>query len=310
MSPKNKTGSPKTSDHKKREDANIDHLLKQTLKDDLPVDAEAVMKNQLEGFRLKLEEASGRTWAGQKTFQAILNLMDVRWARILVKKEVVLVISLMMIVLGSFIHSSGSPNQLTENLSVLGTSVVVSNEMIRSQSMECSIQMYGDNQEPLHYAIQWLSPNLSKVHVEDSRNAPLKTIWISEEDIVIDDHITDRRFEKKISTQLDDPILKPIVGYLEPEELVERMYGEWKLLKYQKQKECAQGIFAIALSDERATLEVTLDLCTHLPVSIKKILHGEEFGEERVIFNVRYTWNIPISPQSLAPTQILENPKG
>ncbi|MGB6340237.1 MAG: hypothetical protein WBF32_10720, partial [Candidatus Aminicenantaceae bacterium] len=191
---------------------------------------------------------------------------------------------------------------------VLGTSVVVSSQMSRSQSMECSIQMSRENEKPLKYSIQWLSPNLSKIKVEESDNTPLKTIWLSEEDIVIADHVNDTLRKEKHLAQFNDPVLRPIVGYLAPKELVERMYEEWQLIQYQKE-ECGQGIFTVALPNERAILEVTVDLCTYLPVTIKKILSADERDEETLIFAVRYTWNIPLSPELFSPQPIKESQK-
>jgi len=249
-----------------------------------------------------------RTRAESRPSRGISYLKGIRWIHFLLKKEVFVVVSLLMIVLGGFIQSSGSSNKLTENLSVLGTSVVVSSQMSRSQSMECSIQMTRENEKPLKYSIQWLSPNLSKIQVEESDNTPLKTIWLSGEDIVIADHVADTLRKERHLAQFSDPMLQPIVGYLAPTELAERMYGEWQLIQYQKEG-CGQGIFTVALTNERATLEVTVDLCTYLPVSIKKILPAEERGEKTLVFDVRYTWNIPLSPELLSPQPIKESQK-
>jgi hypothetical protein len=309
MSQRNRNNSPNGPDNGKAKDTHIDHLLKQTFKDDLPPDAENAMKKQLVRFRTKMDQAdTDRTRAESKAFRGISYLRVIRWVHFLFKKEVFVVVSLLMIVLGGFIQSSGSSNKLAENLSVLGTSVVVSSQMSRSQSMECSIQMSRENEKPLKYSIQWLSPNLSKIQVEESDNTPLKTIWLSEEDIVIADHVNDTLRKERHLAHFSDPMLQPIVGYLAPKELVERMYGEWQLIQYQKE-EYGLGIFTVALPNERAILEVTVDLCTYLPVAIKKILSAEERDEETLVFEVRYTWNIRLSPELLSPQPIKESQK-
>ena len=307
MSQQNRNDSPNKPENRKAKDTRIDHLLQQTFTDDLPPDAKNAMKRQLDRFRTKMDQAqTDRTRAESRPSRGISYLKGIRWIHFLLKKEVFVVVSLLMIVLGGFIQSSGSSNKLAENLSVLGTSVVVSNQMSRSQSMECSIQMTRENEKPLKYSIQWLSPNLSKIQVEESDNTPLKTIWLSEEDIVIVDHVADTLRKERHLAQFSDPMLQPIVGYLAPKELVERMYGEWQLIQYQKE-ECGLGLFMVALPDERAILEVTVDLCTYLPVTIKKILPAEERGEETLVFDVRYTWNIPLSPELLSPQPIKES---
>ena len=307
MSQQNRNDSPNKPENRKAKDTRIDHLLQQTFTDDLPPDAKNAMKRQLDRFRTKMDQAqTDRTRAESRPSLGISYLKGIRWIHFLLKKEVFVVVSLLMIVLGGFIQSSGSSNKLTENLSVLGTSVVVSSQMSRSQSMECSIQMTRENEKPLKYSIQWLSPNLSKIQVEESDNTPLKTIWLSEEDIVIVDHVADTLHKERHLAQFSDPMLQSIVGFLAPKELVERMYGEWQLIQYQKE-ECGLGLFMVALPDERAILEVTVDLCTYLPVTIKKILPAEERGEETLVFDVRYTWNIPLSPELLSPQPIKES---
>lgn len=308
MNQNNKIRSANGPDDTKPEDQNIDHLLQQAFKDDMPQAAKTAMKEQLDQFRLMMEQAKTRkTSADQKMFQWTFRFGSVRWTHFLFKKEVIIMVSLMMIVLGSFIQSAGSPNRLTENLSVLGTSVVVSDEISRSYSMECSIELFGESQKSLNYSIQWLTPNLSKIRVKDSNDTPLKTIWISEEEIVIVDHVHDIRYKKKHPAHLDEPIIKPIVGYLAPTELLERMYGEWQLKQYQEQKECAQGTFTIGLPNERETLEVTIDLCTYLPRSIKKICLAETYDEEKLIFSIQYSWNVPLSRDQLSPKPIKDN---
>jgi hypothetical protein len=309
MSQRNRVNSPNGPDNGKTKDTHIDRLLQQTFKDDLPPDAENAMKRQLDRFRTKMEQAeTDGIRAESKGSRGISYLKSIRWAHFLLKKEVFIVVSLLMIVLGGFIQSSGSSNKLAENLSVLGTSVVVSNQMSRSQSMECSILMSRENQKPLKCSIQWLAPNLSKIRVEESDNTPLKTIWLSEEDIVIVDHVVDTLHKERHLAQFSDPMIQPIVGYLAPKELVERMYGEWQLIQYQKE-ECGMGIFTVALPNERAVLKVTVDLCTYLPVTIKKILSAEEHDEETLVFEIRYTWNIRLSPELLSLQPIKESQK-
>jgi hypothetical protein len=291
-------------------DTHIDNLLQQTLRDDLPLDAEIVMKKQLERFQAKMEQVeTDSTREDSKATKGISHLRGVRWINFLLRKEALVVVSLLMIVLGSFIHSSGSSNKLAENLSVLGTSVVVPSQMSRSHSMECSIQVYGKNEKQLKYSIQWISSNLSKIQVADSDNTLLETIWLSEEDIVIADHVSDTIRKEKRPAQLSNPLIRPIIGYLTPAELVERMFGEWKLEQYQQNVECRLGIFRVALPNERAILKLAVDLRTYLPVTIKKFLPAEELGEDTLILDLQYRWNIPLSRELVSPQLIKENQK-
>jgi hypothetical protein len=310
MSERTRDNSPNGPNKAQPKAKHIDHLLQQTFKDDMPSDVEMAMKKQLDRFRHKMERASTRkTGSDRRIFRGIFNPGGIRWANFLFRKEGLVVVSLLMIVLGGFIQSSGLSNQLTENLSVLGTSVVVSNQINRSHSMECSIQMPRDSQEPLHYSIQWLSPSLSKIQVKESDNEPLKTLWLSEEDIIVADHVNGRMHKERRPAQFDDPMIQPIIRYLTPTGLAERMYGEWTLEQYHQQADCRQGIFKVSLPDESALLKVTVDFCTYLPVTIKKFLVSEEQKEGKEIMNVEFTWNVPLSPEHLIPNPIKENQK-
>jgi hypothetical protein len=298
----NRNRLPTRNENGKAKDTHIDNLLQQTFKDDLPMETEDAMKTQLDRFQTKMEQVDrDKTRIESRAFRGVFPFKRIQWTHFLLKKEVFVVVSLLMIVLGGYIQSSGSSNKLLENLSIIGTSVVVSSQMSRAQSMECLIQLSREKEKPLKYSILWLSPNLLKIQVKDSDNTSLKTIWLSEGDIVIADFVNDMLYKKKHTAQFSDPVLQPILGYLVPTELAERMYGEWQLKQYQQQLECGRGIFTVGLPNERANLEVTVDLCTYLPVSIKKILPAEEHSEETLIFDVQYRWDVPLSPELMSP---------
>jgi hypothetical protein len=54
---------------------------------------------------------------------------------------------------------------------------------------------------------------------------------------------------------------------------------------------------------------VTVDHCTYLPVSIKEISPAEKQSEKKLILNVKYTWNIPLTPEHLSPKPTKESHK-
>ena len=310
MSERSKDHSQGERSHGQKKDTHIDHLLQQVLKDDIPPDVETALKDQLDQYRLRMEQAEARTIsADRKIFRRLSQLEGARWLHFLLHKEVLVVVSLLMIVLGGFIQSSGSSNQLTENLSVLGTSVAVSSQMNRSHSMECSIQLSRESRKPLIYSVKWLSPNLSKIEIKESDNTHLKTLWLLEEEIVIADHLDGKVYKKRHLELFNDPMIQPILGYLAPMDLIERMYGEWNLKQTVKKGPCEQRIFTVSLPNEKTILEVAVNLCTFLPVSIKKVLPAEKPGEQRMILNVRYTWNAPLTPENLSPKPIKESQK-
>lgn len=311
MSRRNRPDPSNGPDKKKPRDARIDHLLKRAFRDDLPPDAEKAMKRQLERFQTKMEQRkSHRIRAYNRVFRAISHLKDARWTHFLLRKEALIAASLLMVIWGAFIQSYGSTNRLAENLSVLGTSVVVASQTSRFHSMECAIQLYGESGRLFNYSILWLAPNMSKIQITRSDDTPLKTIWLSEEDIVIADHSKGTLHREKYSPQSSDRLLQPIVGFLSPQELAEQMYGDWTLKQYRREDECGEGIFTVALPNERAALEVTVDLCTYLPVTVRKIALSGTHREGKPIMNVHFRWGIPLSPEFLSPPAKKENQNG
>ncbi len=302
MSKRNRVDPPNRPLKGKQKDIPLDDLLKQTFKDDLPPDVEGSMKKQLNEMRMKMEQVTQeKSRTDHKGFHTLAQFRGIQWGQFFLKKEVLIAASLLMIVLGGFLQSSGFSNSLKKNLSILGTSVAVSSQINQAQSMVCSIQMSEETENPLRYSIEWLSPNLSKIKVSDDDHKPLKTIWIAEEEIVIADHIKNTLHTEKHPPQLMDPLIQPIIGYLSPAELKEEMFGVWQLKNYEQRDECQWGTFTVSLPEENAILEVTVDLCTYLPINIKKIHPTKERVGGELIMNVQYSWNGPISEEILSP---------
>jgi hypothetical protein len=289
MSKRNRVGSPNRPHNGKLKDIPMDDLLKQIFKDDLPPDVERTMKKQLSTLRMKMEQTiQEKSRTDRMGSLTLSQFREIPWIQLFLKKDVLVAASLMMIVLGGLLQSSGFSNSLKKNLSILGTSVAVSSQINQAQSMICCIQMSEEAENPLTYSIQWLSPNLSKIKV-------------SEEEIIIADHIKNTLHKEKHPLRTMDPLLQPIIGYLSPAELMEQMFGMWQLKNYEQRDECQWGTFTVSLPEENAVLEATVDLCTYLPLSIKKIHSTKERAGGELIMNVQYSWNEPISSETFSP---------
>jgi len=285
-------------------DFEIDDLLKQTLKDDLPPELESRMKKQLKLFREKMEqpqqqrrkETNGILWR-------LFHGEGLKWMQWMVKKQVLAPASIIMVVLGAVLHITGPSSVLAESISLLKTSVIVSDRVNHARSMECSMQVPAENDQHLKYFIQWLSPNLTRVQVKNQNQDIIKTMWISEEEITIADHTTSilRKVEKV--SQIGDPEFQHALGLLSPFDLVERMEGKWRLKQYKQHGDCEWGIFTVAIPEEKTLLEFTVDLCTFLPTNFKKFLKDpkKESGEGKILMNVNFRWNTSIPPQLMVP---------
>ncbi|MFB0566940.1 MAG: hypothetical protein ACETWK_14840 [Candidatus Aminicenantaceae bacterium] len=291
-------------------DFDIDELLKKALKEDLPPEVEIGMKRQLHKFRKKIErpepERSTRTVMFLRQFFHGPRWQSMRW---IFRKDVLASTSVLLVALGGFLHISGSHNSLTENISLLGTSVLVYDQVSHTESMECSVEIPEEKDTFLKYSIQWLSPNLTRVQVKKSDETVFKTMWLSEEEIAIEDHIKDTVRKSKSVSRILDLQFKPVIELLSPHEMVEQLYGQWQLKYYERRAECELGIFIVTIPEEKAFLEITVDLCTYLPVNIKKFLleSTEAGGESKMLMKAEFRWNIPLLPQLMYPQSTKEN---
>lgn len=285
-------------------DFDIDELLKQSLKDDLPPEAEKSMKRQLIQLRKKMEKLEREpTPRINKYLNKLFRAERKPWMHWMLKKEVLAAASVAMIVLGSMLHMSGSQSALSKKISLLGTSVLVSGQVSRVESMECAVKALKDDAKSLTYSIQWVPPNLTKVQIKRSDDAVIKTLWLSEEEILIKDHIKGTISREKNIAQISDPHFHAVLGLLSPPDLVERMYGQWQLKQHEKHGDCEWGIFIITLPEESALLEISVDLCTYFPVNMEKFIldSSKENKKGKLLLNVHFKWNTTISLQEISP---------
>ena len=282
----------------------IDDLLKQTLKDDLPPDLERRMKKQLKLFREKMEQPQQQR--REETNGALWRLFHgegLKWMKWMFKKQVLAPVSIIMIVLGAVLQISGPSSVLAESISLLKTSVIVSDRVSHAGSMECSMQVPAENEQHLKYSIQWLSPDLTRVQVKKQNKHIIKTMWISEKEITIVDHATNTLRKVENVNQIDDPEFQHAMDLLSPLDLLERMEGKWRLKQYKQHGDCEWGTFTVAVPEEKILLELTVDLCTFLPTNFKKFLANpkKESGEGKILMNVNFKWNTSIPPQLMVP---------
>ena len=110
----------------KSDNHEMDSLLKEVLKDDLPPEVESRMKRQFIQFREKIEQQKRKSrmktsMAGRRLFRQ----ETWRWARWMLKKEILAFSSIIMIALGGFMHLSGHSSALAESFSMLRPSISV-----------------------------------------------------------------------------------------------------------------------------------------------------------------------------------------
>ena len=287
----------------KSNNQDIDSLLKEVLKDDLHPEAENRMKRRFIQFRERIEQQErqpriktgmiGRRLFRQETW---------RWAHWILRKEILAFSSIIMIALGGFMHLSGHSSALAESLSMLRTSVSVWEQVRHADSMECTVQVPAHNGKSLAYSIQWISPNMTRVDVR-SADEINKTLWMLDERFIIADRKKNTLRKAGSFVQIKDTVFQPVMGFLSPEELAESIYRRWKPVQYKQQVERGWGTFILTNHEEKALLEMTIDLNTYLPVKFSKFFQDsfETGKEKKLALEVLFIWNQPLLPKLMVP---------
>jgi len=282
----------------------IDEFLKQALKDDLPPEAERKMKRQLTLFREKME--GKRPQRETETISFLWRLLSgqkVEWGQHMLKRGIVALASIIVVVLGIHMQTTGAQGGLSESLTALGTSASVFNQVRRVESMECLINIYDKNKETLKYSIQWLSPNKTRAHLEKPGEIPFKTMWIKDQEITIVDHMKNTIRNVENIEQIKNSQFQPILSFLSPSLLEESLQGQWVLKQFKQQEDYESGIFDVIYQEERTRMEVTINMSTNLPITIKRLVHDptRTRGEGDIFINIFFKWNKPVPLDLMVP---------
>lgn len=280
-----------------------DNLIRHVLKDDLPPELEKRMRERAVRFRKELEQSKLTRRLNLRLIGK--NLAQSRvwpWVGWILRKEILAGASVLMLALGGALQLTGHRSALADTVSVLNTSVSVMDRIGHTETMECQMEIPGDNGLSLSYSIRWLSPNLTRIdaHKTDKMN---KTLWILESGIFIADHIKNTTEKAEGVWKIIDATFRPVLWLMTPEELADRMYGRWQLRLYEQTDEPGQGLFIFINQEDSAVLEMTVDLNTYLPLNIKKYLPASaKTGEKgRLLMQARFSWNQPVSPRIMTP---------
>jgi len=286
------------------DDKRIDKILKETLKDDLSLKMERKMKRQLIEFREKMEGKRPQSETETSSFLwRLLSGERMEWGQHILKRGVVALASIIVVILGIRMQTTGAQGGLSESLTALGTSASVFNQLRNVESMECLINIYDKDKETLKYYIQWLSPDKTRAHLEKPGEIPFKTMWIKDQEITIVDHASKTTHKVKSIEQIQETPFQNVMSFLSPLLLEERLQGQWVLKQFKQQEDCEWGIFDVINPEEGRRMEVTINMSTDLPVTLKKLLPGpgKEKGERTFFMDVYFEWNTQIPPDLMVP---------
>jgi hypothetical protein len=286
-------------------DQEIDRLLRETLRDDPPAGLEQRLERHWEAFQDRASREAVRVRRSAKGGHED----PLRWfllaSKRLLPKGALAAAAVGMVVWGILMQAGGSSHVLANNLSLIKTTVLVKDQVSLAPALSCRVEVSdGSGGGRLAYLVQWLPPDLQRVDMWDRDGDPVRTVWVRDQIIIVADRGTERVYSVGDLGQIDDPYLPAILELIQPQELANRLYGEWEESRRELRENCIWSTFQIASLDEhRDTFDLTVDLCDYRPVEIRRVLDASALSQEggRVTLHFRLTWDTEIPKERMIP---------
>jgi len=288
----------------------IDDLVRQALKDDLPPDLEEGMKIHFLELRRVMEtrepQAARRL---SRMGGPLLATGEWQWMRLFFGRGALAFLSVLLMVLGGAIHLSGYQGHLAGAVSLLKTSLMISEQMRRATSMECRVQMPANNGQVMRYLIRWTFPARTRVDCIEG-NVPRNILWISDGTPSTFNH-----GDKTLRTGKDTADFMPrqllaAAGFLSPLEMVRCLHGHWSLMDRKSKAGRGLGFFRLSCPDGVSTLLLAVDMNSHLPESLTVLTprSAQAVKEGDFVGQVDFIWNRKIPSELLIPGAVLQSP--
>jgi hypothetical protein len=268
----------------------LDNLLKQALKDDLPPEAESTMNRQFLNLQRTLDRPESLTEADEWS-----------WMRGLFRKEILALASAVMLILGVVMQLGGSQSALAHSIEQLKVIVTVSMSLNRAAFMDCTVMKLGAGGENSSYHVRWRAPGDARMDMVSGDGA--QTIWISNETISFADSDGGVLRSMPIKTMTLGPVWQPALEFTTPTLLAKHMEEQYGLMQTGERRGAGSGEFLIVGREDGQAVEITVDARTYLPKVLKKYAldSGRTNGDRVCLTEVRFLWNQPIPRELFVP---------
>ena len=275
--------------NKKEETAmDIEALLEEYLKDDIPEEERSRLNDLVDGFEGPPRQRGMRKiWEpGQNTIRSLGWGFNRGFIRAIYSLS-----ALLLIISGIYMQTSGPRSVLAESISSLGTYVLVKDRLADREIMQCTLRFNESKGDEVQYEIQWLEPT-KKIVTLFKNSLVRKTIEIHEDRILVADSHSGSIRELESLAQLDIPYLEIVRYFLSPESLESALTGRWHVEEYQEQLECDRGIYSLTDPQNEFIQLVTIDLCSYLPVELNRIQSRTDPVNDRggIDFSASFRW--------------------
>ena len=267
----------------------LDNLLRRTLEDNVPSQAEERMNRQF--LRLKrtldrpeiLDETDEWLWQG------------------LFRKEVLVIASAVMLILGAVMQFGGSQSALAHSIEQLKVTATMSMHLNRAAFMDCTVLKAGAGGEDTSYRVLWRANGDTRVDITSAGN--VQTIWVSHEAVSFAGSGGGSIRSVPLGTLVPGPVWQPAMEFRTPALLAKQMEEQYGLAQIRGRRDAGSGEFLIVGRAGSQSIEITVDSRTYLPKVIKKYAPDSDHtnGERDCIMEARFLWNQPIAPELFVP---------
>ena len=274
----------------------LNKLLNQALKDDLPSETEFRMRRRLTVFRRALEASDHSQAARSAGWWRRPPMFEGARHRVLAK-EVLAYVSAIMLTAGAVIHLAGYQSLLADSVSLLKTSISLAEQVRLAGSMDCVIRMPAGSAHATAYHLRWVRDGGTRLDVESSRGVD-ETLWINHGRVTIANSAAAPTGPAAIPAP---GLPEEVMALLSPADLARRLDESWQLQPEEKQHNPDRLLFIDR--KDRAVIEVHFDRESFFPISLsrKPAEANGQRGTGGVAATAEFIWNRPVTPDLMVP---------
>jgi len=271
-------------------DPDLDKLLKQALKDNIPPEVEARMNRQFLNLKRTLDRP-----------ESLAKADEWLWMGGPLQRKILAVASTVMLILGVVMHLSGSQSALAHSIEQLKVNVTVSVNLNRAVFMDCTVLTPEAGGENTSFHVLWRANGDARVDMVSTAGA--QTIWILDETILLAGSDGSSIRSMPFKTIASDPEWQPAMDFRTPVLLAKHMEERYGLMQTGARGGAGSGEFLVIGQQDQQAVEITVDAKTYLPKVLKKYApdSGRMNGDRICLIEIRFLWNQPISGELFVP---------
>ncbi len=271
-------------------DPDLDNLLKRTLKDDLPPEAEARMNRRFLSLKRTLDRA-----------ERLPKPNGWLWMRGPLRKEILAAVSAAMMILGLVMQLRGSQSALAHSIEQLKVIVAISAGLNRASSMECAVLKPADEGKQTSYRVRWRATGDVRVDMDSADGT--QTLWILNETVSIAGPGGGDVRSTSINTMTPGQMWQPALEFMSPALLAKHIEEQYGLMRSSGRASAGTNEFLIMGREGPQDVELAVDATTYLPKVLKKYsLDSGQTNSARICtMEARFLWNQPVAAELFSP---------